>query len=1047
MKLNHIVPTIRGLGLTGLALVMVGIATAAGYAAPKKQYTAPKFERPPVIDGKLDEWKKVPRLMLGPESAKSAEYGGASDLSADCRWAWDNSTLYFSAVVRDNDIRTLQDTGDLGSLWQYDSIQMSFDAGHNARTAGYDSDDYEYGFGLAGGKGRAYRWHTGNNLVLGDVPTITVAVIADQANHTLTYEVAIPWKELVPFSPETGICGMTIAVNDNDDGRHHASLEWTPGITNGKDPSEYGELVLTKSPPSGGGSSAWLLGEADLSGKNQGRFSVLVESPGNGKLTADWTIRYAGMTVRSGTAKAVSEGKIEILADVSDLTGGLYTVSAVVRSDGKEIARASDQFGRYDVGFQNKRLQRVSFRFKSAWDRLTGLQRRGRSLLMPQSTLATVRQFIPYTEEDLRQKRYGRAVETLDQLEKMLSEADNEITRLTTNPTLDFKLPRLGAERVTVKDGAFWSGGKSVFLIGFTGWYDVWGHMDTLAQLGISNSLENVGATPWAVFPKNDEAPAREATDALDWGWGWAAKAGCNYSRLLALNQLPGWFTETQTKDGGEGPHVLQPATRELTGKVAKFVASRGKLFTSTGPYVLFAEATQWPTGNSLEQNAFRDYLSNRYGSIEKLNSAWGASYSGFDQITGIQQPGERVAWYDRGRFEQKVFTDWNGWLAEQIRAEDPQALVTSYPSLLTWDDSSDFAKGIDMEALCQVYDANGCDTAGLEYGGSRWAMSSITGFAMLQDMLRAFNPSVPNFDPELHMVNSRRSYPAEYVRAAMFQGFLHGLSAADLWVMNRGENIDSMLCFQPRVMETYSRTGLQLQRLVEPVRAFQRAPEEVGIMYSLTSVGYNSKHLAEMRAAYEGLFFLDAKCRFVTDRTVLTSGLVGLKVLILPRVSHLPGPAADAILAWVRKGGAVLALGDCFTHDDLDRPLVGKLSWPTTSGQIRLGRGRMVYRPTPPEDWEAYNALGEKLFSETGVSRPIRAERTDGKPAVGIELRTTVWNGHRLVYLINMNNNVEEVRLRGVSGPARDLITGRIIGWPCRIPSPGVLLLDVSRE
>ncbi len=1030
-------------GIAVLATLLIAITAAAGFGAPRKQYTAPKFERAPVIDGKLDEWKKVPRLMLGPESVKSADYGGASDLSADCRWAWDNSALYFSAVVRDNDIRTLQDTGDLGSLWQYDAIQMSFDAGHNARTAGYDSDDYEYGFGLAGGKGRAYRWHTGNNLVLGDVPTIDVAVIADQANHTLTYEVAIPWKELVPFSPETGVCGMTISVNDNDDGRPHASVEWTSGITSGKDPSAYGELILTKSPPSGGGSSAWLLGESDLSGKSQARFQVLVESPGNGALTADWTIRRAGKAVRSGTAKAVSTGKIEILSDVSDLTGGVYTVSAVVRSGGKEVARASDQFGRYDVGFQRKRLQRVTFRCKSAWDRLTGLQRRGRSLLMPQSTLATVRQFIPYTEEDLQQKRYGRAVETLDQLERMLGEADNEITRLTASPDLDFRLARLGAERVTVKDGAFWSEGKPVFLIGFTGWYDVWGHMDTIAQLGANSSIENVGATPWIVFPKSGDAPAREAADALDWGWDWAAKAGCSYSRLLALNQLPGWFTEAQSKDGGEGPHVLQPATRELTGTAAKFVASRGKLFTSTGPYVLFAEATQWPTENPLELEAFRGYLADRYGSVQALNSAWGTSYTGFGQITGIQQPGQRVAWYDRGRFEQKVFTDWNAWLAEQIRAEDPRALVTSYPSLLTWDDSSDFTKGIDMEALCQVYDANGCDTAGLEYSGSRWAMSSITGFAMLQDMLRAFNPSVPNYDPEFHLVNSRRSYPAEYVQAAMYQGFLHGLSAADLWVMSRGESIDSMVCFQPRVMETYGRTALQLRRLVEPVRAFQRAPEEVGIMYSLTSVGYNSRHLGEMRAAYEGLFFLDAKCRFVTDRTLLTRGLDGLKLLVLPRVSHLPAPALDAILAWVRKGGTVLALGDCLTHDDLDQTIAGKLSWPAKSGQIKLGGGKIVYHPTSPQDWEEYNALGEKLFTQAGLSRPVRAVRGDGKPAVGIELRTTVHNGRRLVYLINMNNSEVEVRLRDVSGPAKDLITDRAIGWPCKLPSLGVLLLD----
>ena len=64
--------------------------------------------------------------------------------------------------------------------------------------------------------------------------------------------------------------------------------------------------------------------------------------------------------------------------------------------------------------------------------------------------------------------------------------------------------------------------------------------------------------------------------------------------------------------------------------------------------------------------------------------------------------------------------------------------------------------------------------------------------------------------------------------------------------------------------------TAVHLRRLVEPILAFQRAPGEVGILSSLTSVGHDARHLDELHAAYAGTSFLDARCVCVTARTVL---------------------------------------------------------------------------------------------------------------------------------------------------------------------------------
>jgi hypothetical protein len=256
------------------------------------------------------------------------------------------------------------------------------------------------------------------------------------------------------------------------------------------------------------------------------------------------------------------------------------------------------------------------------------------------------------------------------------------------------------------------------------------------------------------------------------------------------------------------------------------------------------------------------------------------------------------------------------------------------------------------------------------------------------------------------------------------------------------------MLTFQPRVMESYLRTGLDLRRLVEPVRAFQRAPAPAAILYSLTSVAYNPQHLPEMRAAYEGTFFLDAEVTFVTERTVLRDGLQGLKVLLLPAASYVPTPVAEAIWEWVRGGGTVWMIGDSLTHDAADRTLpLNRLSWPLirlgwlVMPRAPLGHGQVIQMPSGLKT-EVYHAVGEDLFTQVGVDRPRRVVDADGTPLDGVEFRTVQWKGRELVYFINMNKATVTVTLApSPAGPLQDLLNGGTVEFPLTLEPLAVVL------
>jgi hypothetical protein len=1037
-----------GLLVDWVKLVPVPLAAVRDPDPAKvKSVLAPKLPQPPVIDGDLGEWSRVPALALGPEAARGGHYGGSTDLSGLCRWAWDDRALYVAAQVQDDQAAFLADAGALESLWQFDSIQMAFDAAHDARTPGYAADDYEYGFGLTTTGSKAYRWVAGNNLVLGDVPTVVVAVRRDEGRATTIYEVALPWTELVPFSPQRPHCGMTLIVNDNDgDAAQRAWLEWTPGIAGPKDPSAFGMLTLVDQPPAATETLAWLVVDQDLSDRDQAPVVLKVATPEPlGQVTLSWRLQVDGEDGPAGQLEATlaqAADQVPFDLDLREVGKGRGTLSVEVFRGDQLLATAASRFVRYAVAELQQRLATLRAKQEALWQQANAWREQGGQGWYPRATLGVVGEFVACTAEDLEQRRGERAARTMDDLEAMLGEAEAELAALRAEPARDGSVPTFAPQRLTVRDGAFWQGDQPVFLLGFCGWWRVWTECRRFADFGM-NLAEDSIVGPFALIPDCTGEPPKGMLEATDWAWLRGDERGFRYSRMIACNQLPESFAQKYpeaTGGGWSGVCTLHPAVREVVGRYLDIISGIASRYSSPAVLVLYGENTHRLSQHPLEVAAFHDWLRRRYTGIVTLNAAWGSAFADFAEVGNGEQAAGPVARYDRGIFNQKLFTDWSAWLVQAAKAKDPRALCTGYPSLLSWDDSSDFGCGIDMEALCNVFDVNGCDTAALDYGGGQWAMNSITGFALPQELLQAFNPEHPNYDPELHLVNLGQTYPPEYVRAALWQGFLHGLSAASLWVYERREGIDSMLTFQPRVMQEYLRTGLDLRRLVHPVRAFQRAPAEAVILYSRTSTAYAPQHLNELRSAYEGTFFLDAKIGFVTERTVDSGSLEGRRLLLVPAASHVSGAVAAAIRQWVADGGTLWLLGECLNRDPANRPLpaLPELAAAEFAGvpvrRAALGRGLVILTPPGTEPGDC-RKLGEALLATAGVQRPCRLVTPAGEPVDGVEFRTATRGAERLVYAINMNRAPVRVTVSGPPARAiQDLRRGERLGLPLEL-------------
>lgn len=128
---------------------------------------------------------------------------------------------------------------------------------------------------------------------------------------------------------------------------------------------------------------------------------------------------------------------------------------------------------------------------------------------------------------------------------------------------------------------------------------------------------------------------------------------------------------------GGNGTQGVGVIPTEGGRKAASAYIARVVQRYRTSPaldtWLLVNEPGQTPTMDAAALVAFRPWLARKYGTIAKLNDAWGTSYSGFDRV---MPPHSGEAWnrnplLDWGTFWEKYQTAQLRWLAEQVRRTD----------------------------------------------------------------------------------------------------------------------------------------------------------------------------------------------------------------------------------------------------------------------------------------------------------------------------------------------------------------------------------------
>lgn len=192
-----------------------------------------------------DAWNGAEALLMNRKNQTAVLPGwqGPDDLSAEIKLLWDNTNLYFYAVVID-DVHDQPEKD--GNIWLGDGFQAAFSPDSSTSYA-------ELGWALGNdGNVYSYCW---NNTIPGTIQTdngfITggrCTVRRDEDAKKTFYEASIPWTFIGSGgqAPADGSSiRFTLLLNDSDSNGREGYMNIFDGIGQGKHPEKFGELYMS----------------------------------------------------------------------------------------------------------------------------------------------------------------------------------------------------------------------------------------------------------------------------------------------------------------------------------------------------------------------------------------------------------------------------------------------------------------------------------------------------------------------------------------------------------------------------------------------------------------------------------------------------------------------------------------------------------------------------------------------------------------------------------------------------------------------------------
>ncbi|OUS67835.1 hypothetical protein B1748_35460 [Paenibacillus sp. MY03] len=514
---------------------------------------------------------------------------------------------------------------------------------------------------------------------------------------------------------------------------------------------------------------------------------------------------------------------------------------------------------------------------------------------------------------------------------------------------------------------------------------------------------------------------------------------------LLSPHYFPTWALEKwpelrSNNDGFIKFTIDAPRAKQIMEDYLRLVIPLVKDYKSLHSIILSNEGVYRSYMDEANNPAWQEYLEEKYdGDIAALNALHRTSYAKFSDVALPDKVSRTPAFYDWVKFNNKLFSDWHRWMAGIIHEIAPDIPLHAKIMKGAQNDIGNLTWGVDPEDFSQLSQINGNDNSNI-YGRNRNFTSELKFYDLQASMKEA-----PIFNSEHHIIvdGEERYIPefAPHVRSVLWQGAIHGMSAATIWVWERtyDQNSDykGSIMHRPDVTAAVGRTHLDLNRLADEVTAFQQDKAEAAILYSIPAVMYDIDYPAALDNAYEAISYNGLKVGFVSENQIENGVLADRKTLFIPNAKHVQASTFAALKPFVENGGKLVIIGEqSLTYDEYDRQL------PSAERSSLLQHENTLLFPATASSLVLRNAMTNTL-EEQGLINVQLIDVDSNELVFETEWRSVQHDGKLLINATNYTWSDKTVRVV-VNGETvtnwKNLITGET-------HSEGESLLLVAHE
>jgi hypothetical protein len=767
---------------------------------------------------------------------------------------------------------------------------------------------------------------------------------------------------------------------------------------------------------------------------------IRVERP-VGKVTLRYDILNSeGAAVYRGKTETVldrEEGPFHFEWDPGPLPKGSYTSHfELLRPPGISIVRRDYLIRKVSLNDVQARCGVAEQRIGEMVKQVRALEDSGEKPPYLRMRVTIASDYVRLARKAFEGQDWQRADTVIRYIEDTLSSAPAELALGKSVPELWAPVTQPSPDLVVARNGSFFAGDRPVFLIGtYLGDAPSAEDVTRLASYGLNFATFSIGPS----YTLKSETEAADLQAALDPVFRSALENQVGVMVSLNPQSMPSWAVEQSPSIASEGlgtVDITQPAACQVIERHFKTAVPYLARQKALEGIALIQDPAFKFTGEEIRLR-FLDMVKARYKDRHEVNRAWRGLFANLDSV--------QIGWnhvnpryqdspayrYDWQTFHQQLGTEHIEWMEKLVRAGCDKPLMVAFADNVFEPEESE--SGIDRETLSAQLELSGSCVAS-RHTGPYYAFEYPKS-QLIYTLMRSFSPDKPvvNFDGALadeHVSETPCSF--NYIRTAVWEAAMSGLNAfaldADLTVL------------RPESLEGYAAAGLDLNRLAPIVTAFQQAPAEVGIFWSMPSKIYDngSPHLQSVCFAYEGCSFSGYKIRFITEKDCVENGLAGIKALVVPDSPAVSDEAFHILKDYMQGDGVVVRTSFSILYDEHGHTRRDIIS--NTTHTI-LVRGENL----PTEYLHAMDAVA----AFDNLPRIPRTVNLSGYPLEGVKSRYTAHDGQEYLYVANLRKEPAMVQLYGGKRTGHDLIQGRDVGFPMQIEPlvPMLIRLDKPKE